>query len=113
MPKGLVRYQQTGDLHFITVSCYRHANILGTPAARNVLQQILEDTRRKYNFSLLGYVFMSNHIHLLITEPVGANLSTTIQVIKQRFAPDPKSLYGSPATTTSTSSQKQRKLKNF
>jgi hypothetical protein len=23
MPRGLIRYQQTGDLHFITFSCYR------------------------------------------------------------------------------------------
>jgi putative transposase len=74
MPKGLIRYQQTGDLHFITISCYRHANILGTPTARDTLQQIL------------GYVFMSNHIHLLVTEPEGTNLSTAIQVIKQRFS---------------------------
>jgi putative transposase len=86
MPTGLIRRQQAGHLHFITVSCHRHANILGTPAARNILQQILEDTRRKYHFYIVGYVFMSNHIHLLITEPDRARLSTAIQVIKQRFS---------------------------
>jgi putative transposase len=86
MPKGLVRYQYAGHLHFITISCHRHANILKTPAACNLLQQILEDTRKKYRFDILGYVFMSNHIHLLITEPVQAKLSTAIQVIKQRFS---------------------------
>src|SRR5438874_1572129 len=86
MPKGLVRYQQTGDLHFITISCYRHANILGTLAARNILQQILEETRKKYGFQILGYVFMSNHIHLLVTEPEEKKLSTVIQIFKQRFS---------------------------
>jgi putative transposase len=86
MPKGLVRYQQTGDLHFITISCYRHTDILETPAARDTLQQILEETRKKYGFQILGYVFMSNHIHLLVTEPERTNLSTAIQVIKQRFS---------------------------
>jgi putative transposase len=88
MPKGLVRYQQTGDLHFITISCYRHSDILGTPTARNTLQQILEETRNKYRFQILGYVFMSNHIHIhiLITEPERTNLSSAIQVIKQRFS---------------------------
>jgi len=25
MPKGLVRYQKTGNFHFITFSCYRRA----------------------------------------------------------------------------------------
>ncbi len=86
MPKGLVRYQQTGALHFITISCYRHANILGTSTARNSLQQILEETRRKYGFQILGYVFMSNHVHLLVTEPEQAKLSTALQELKQRFS---------------------------
>jgi putative transposase len=86
MPKGLVRYQQTGHLHFITISCHRHTEILGTPEARNLFQQILEETRRKYGFHILGYVLMSNHIHLLVTEPERANLSTAIQVVKQRFS---------------------------
>ena len=86
MPKGLARYQHTGDLHFITISCYRHSHILATPEARNTLQQILEETRQKYSFHILGYVFLSNHIHLLVTEPETANLSTAIQVLKQRFS---------------------------
>jgi REP element-mobilizing transposase RayT len=114
MPKGLVRHQQAGHLHFITISCHRHTNILGTPAVRNILQQILEDTRRKYRFYILGYVFMSNHIHLLITEPDQAKLSTAIQSSSNVSpAPGPKSSSGNPVTTTSTSSRKPKKSKNF
>jgi len=86
MPKGLVRDQQNGDLHFITISCYRHANILGTPTARNTLQQILEETRRKYRFVVHGYVVMPEHFHLFITEPEMGNPSVVMKVIKQRFA---------------------------
>ncbi|MGA1981060.1 MAG: transposase [Acidobacteriaceae bacterium] len=66
MPKGLYRCQNTGDLHFITISCHRHAHILKSPEACNTLQRILEETRQKYIFQILGYVFMSNHIHLLV-----------------------------------------------
>jgi putative transposase len=86
MPKGLIRHHQTGDLHFLTISCHRHTNILGTPTARDTLRQILEETRQKYAFQIIGYVFMSNHLHLLITEPEQAKLSTAIQVLKQRFS---------------------------
>jgi putative transposase len=86
MPKGLTRFHQTGHLHFITISCHRHTHILKEPAACNTLQQILEETRQRYSFLILGYVFMSNHIHLLITEPEKTPLSTTIQVLKQRFS---------------------------
>jgi putative transposase len=86
MPKGLIRHQDTGELHFITISCHRHTHILDTPATRNTLQQILEATRQKYSFQILGYVFLSNHIHLLVTEPDTTPLSTAIQVLKQRFS---------------------------
>ena len=86
MPKGLTRHQQTGDLHFITMSCHRHSKILATSASRNTLQQILEDTRQRYTLQLHGYVFMPNHIHLLVNEPETAKLSTVIQVLKQRFS---------------------------
>jgi putative transposase len=86
MPKGLYRHQDTGDLHFITISCHRHTHILKSPEACNTLQKILEETRQKYLFHILGYVFMSNHIHLLVTEPDGKKLATAIQVFKQRFS---------------------------
>jgi len=86
MPKGLYRRQNTDDLHFITISCHRHAHILRSSEACNTLQHILEETRQKYHFHILGYVFMSNHIHLLVTEPDGKKLATAIQVLKQRFS---------------------------
>jgi len=86
MPKGLYRRHNTGDLHFITISCYRHSHLLKSPEACNTLQRIIEETRQKYLFHILGYVFMSNHIHLLVTEPDGKKLGTAIQVLKQRFS---------------------------
>jgi putative transposase len=86
MPKGLTRRQDTGDLHFITISCYRHSHILETPSACNTLQKILEETRRRYSLQIHGYVFMSNHIHLLIAEPKSTKLATGIQILKKRFS---------------------------
>jgi hypothetical protein len=46
MPKGFVRRHQTGHLHFVTISCHRHAHILKPPEACNTLQRILEETRQ-------------------------------------------------------------------
>ena len=86
MPTGLKRFQQTGDLHFITFSCFRHRQILGTPEARNTFQAILEQTRLKYCFNILGYVIMPDHAHILVSEPTGHELKTAMQVIKQRFS---------------------------
>jgi putative transposase len=86
MSLGLNRYHQTGDLHFITFSCARKRNILGSIEARNQFVEILEQTRQKYLFEINGYVVMPNHVHLLVSEPEAAPLSLAIQVLKQRFS---------------------------
>ena len=86
MSLGLKRFQNTGDLHFITFSCVRHRPILGTSQARDTFLEILEQTRAKYSFDILAYVVMPDHVHLLVTEPEQTPLSTAIQVVKQRFS---------------------------
>jgi hypothetical protein len=42
MPRGLVRYQQTGDFHFRTFSCYRRLAYLELAAARELFESALE-----------------------------------------------------------------------
>jgi len=48
--------------------------------------KILEEVRKGYNFVLVGYVVMPEHIHLIISEPERGTPSTVMQVLKQRFA---------------------------
>jgi len=86
MPIGLTRLQQTGNFHAINFCCFRKRPILGTPQSRDKFLKILEQTRQKYSFEVLGYVVMPDHVHLLLTEPTENPLSTAIQVIKQRFS---------------------------
>src|SRR5438128_177986 len=86
MPTGLRRYYGGGYLHYITTSCYHRLPLLGTPARRDLFLRILEQTRERYNFIVVGYVVMPEHIHLLISEPARGNPSTVMQVLKQRFA---------------------------
>ena len=86
MPKGLRRYYGTGDLHFITCSCYRRQTLLGTELRRDMFLDILEEARRRYRFVVVGYVVMPEHVHLLISEPQEGDPSKVMQVVKQRFA---------------------------
>ena len=86
MPWGLNRFQNTGDLHFLTFSCYRRRPNLGTPRSRNRCQRSLEETRRDYRFNVFGYVIMPEHIHLLLTEPERESLAAAIQAFKQSVA---------------------------
>ena len=86
MPTGLRRYQQSGDLHAINFNCFRKRSILDTAEARDTFLKILEETRQKYHFEVVGYVVMPTHVHLLVSEPESHPLSTAIQVLKQRFS---------------------------
>ena len=85
MPSRLKRYYTGRDLHFITCSCYRRSQ-LGTARRRELFVRILEHTRQRYQFVVVGYVVMPKHFHLLISEPENADLSGVMKVVKQRFA---------------------------
>jgi putative transposase len=83
MPRGLKRYYGKGDLHFITFSCYRKLAFLGTKRARDVFVRELAKVRSRYEFRLVGYVVMPNHVHLLLSEPEKGTPSKVLQVLKQ------------------------------
>jgi putative transposase len=82
MPLHLKRFQQEGDDHFITFSCYDRNPYLNTPSSRDLVERSLESTRERYNFQLLGYVIMPEHVHLLLSEPENKPLATAIQSLK-------------------------------
>jgi putative transposase len=83
MPWGLKRYQQTGDLHFITFSCYRREPLLGSAQARDTFVITLEKVRGWYGFYVTGFVVMPEHVHLIISEPERSNLAVALQMLKQ------------------------------
>jgi putative transposase len=86
MPACLHRTYGAHHLHFITCSCYRRLPFFDSPQARDRFLSILEQTRRRYRFVVVGYVVMPEHIHLLLTEPETGSPSTVMQVLKQRTA---------------------------
>jgi putative transposase len=86
MPKGLKRYYGTGDLHFITCSCYKRRPWLDIAQRRDLFLKCLEEVRQQHRFVVLGYVVMPEHFHLLMSEPQLGDPSTAMQSVKQRFA---------------------------
>src|SRR5229473_1057146 len=86
MPKGLRRYYGQKHLHFVTCSCYRRLPLLGSVGARNAFVKVLGEVRSRFDFALVGYVVMPEHIHLLISEPTKGTPSTILQVLKQRVS---------------------------
>jgi|SRR5277367_7124023 len=82
MTEGLHRFYGGRDLHFLTFSCYQRQPLFSDAARCDLFLQILERVRRRYRLVVLGYVVMPEHIHLLVSEPQRATLSTAIQALK-------------------------------
>src|SRR5271170_1192087 len=82
MPWGLQRFQETGDLHFVTFSCYRRRPYLGCAAARDVFIDSLESVRVRHSCPVHGYVVMPEHVHLLVEEPVSVPLDLVLRALK-------------------------------
>lgn len=83
MTEGLKRFYGRQDLHFVTFSCYQRLPLLGSVQARNLVVEELSRVRREYQFSVVGYVVMPNHVHLLLSEPARGTPSTVLQIVKQ------------------------------
>jgi putative transposase len=82
MTRGLVRYQEWGHHHFITFSCFHRKPFLGSATARAGFEHALERIRIRYDFVVMGYVVMPEHVHLLVTEPRQSSLARAIQALK-------------------------------
>ncbi|WP_348263471.1 transposase [Telmatobacter sp. DSM 110680] len=81
-----IRYQQTGEFHFLTFSCYRRRPYLATVAAMELFEDALERVRLRYRFVVAGHVVMPEHVHLLVNEPQRVLLSKAIQALKLSVA---------------------------
>ena len=83
MPRGLQRRHDTWDLHFLTFSCYQRRPFLQTSRVKQLFEEALEKSRRRYGFFVVGYVIMPEHVHILISEPENGPMGSAIQSIKQ------------------------------
>ncbi len=86
MPRGLIRYEHTGNFHFLTFSCYHRLRHLGETVARDLFEDALERVRVRYRFVVAGYVVMPEHIHLLIGEPRRGGVSSVVHALKLSVA---------------------------
>ncbi len=82
MTRGLIRYQQSGDFHFLTFSCYHRLAYLGTSEARALFESALERMRLRFRLAVAGYVVMPEHVHLLVSEPREGDLASAVRSLK-------------------------------
>jgi putative transposase len=86
MPWSLKRFQNTGQTHFITFSCYHRRPMFTTEAIRRLFESALERVRRNFYLRVYAYVVMPEHIHLLVSEPQRGPLADALKSLKQSIS---------------------------
>jgi putative transposase len=86
MPARLERFQNTGDVHFLTFSCHGRLPYFADPFTCELFEHSLDAARKRYVFHVFGYVIMPEHIHLLVSEPSRAKFDRAIQASKTSVA---------------------------
>jgi putative transposase len=59
-------WNEPGDAHELTFSCYRRWPLLSSDRSRQWFLGALDRARRRWDFELWAYVIMPEHIHVLI-----------------------------------------------
>lgn len=72
---GLYHKHQYHDQHtfFITTTCYKWLHLLSIDNSMQIVAENLNFYANKYGASILGYVLMPNHIHLIVHFIKGKN----------------------------------------
>jgi len=71
--RGLVRFHESHQTHFINFSCYYHRQLLISDESCRLVESALERVRRSHRLYIYGYVVMPDHVHLLLSEPQTKN----------------------------------------
>jgi len=64
--KTIQHFNEPGDAHFLTFSCYHRMALLSKDRSRGWLADAIQAARQKHSLDLWAWVFMPEHAHLLI-----------------------------------------------
>ena len=88
------RYYIPGSAVFITQVVQDREPIFRNEDYLNLLHEILRNVKEVYPFSMLAYVFLSDHFHFII-QPLGeCNFSDIMHSLKPNFTKEYKKLLG-------------------
>ena len=82
----LRHYEGDGRARFVTFGIHKQLPLLTNSHARNAVVSAIMIVRNKYNFKLLGYVIMPEHIHLVLVPQEDDRIGRLIGHIKRESA---------------------------
>ncbi len=80
--KRMHRRDIPGGVRFITFSCEHRLPILGTPDARDIFANSLRAARGRFGVALFAWVFMPEHVHMLLSPAPGSRLDRVLLSMK-------------------------------
>ena len=86
MPRGLHRHHESGQSHFVTLSCYQRKPKFSDNRLYDLFPLRLEAMRRQFQMRIYGYVVMPEHVHLLVSEPEQGTLADAMHSLKLSFS---------------------------
>lgn len=80
-------YNNPGEAHELTWSCYQRFRFLSAERTCDWLKQSIDQARDEFDFDLWAYVFMPEHVHLVIhPRQSGYDIADLRQAIKEQSA---------------------------
>jgi putative transposase len=67
--KQVRHFHELGDFHEFTFSCYRRMPLLTNDDWRQRFSRCLDDALGEMAFQLVAFVYMPEHVHLLVYPP--------------------------------------------
>ncbi|HUV52570.1 MAG TPA: transposase [Dehalococcoidia bacterium] len=84
--KNLPKFNDNSYVHFVTTRTYENHPYFENDEFLNILLEELKFYSKKNGFTLMGYVIMPDHVHLLLwwdkEEKPGLSISKIMQVVK-------------------------------
>jgi len=85
--KTIKHFNAPGHIHFLTFSCYQQLPFFKSDRTKEWLFEAITKAREKQKFSLLAYVIMPEHAHLLIQPHLlNYDISAILKAVKQPVA---------------------------
>jgi REP element-mobilizing transposase RayT len=81
----MLRILIAGALYHVIIKANRQEKVFHNDAMRELFMGVVEKAKKKFNFELLNFVVMGNHVHLLIRPGEGESLSKIMQWIMPMF----------------------------
>jgi putative transposase len=81
--KSCVRYDNEGDAHHLTFSCFQGIPLFAKERTCKWMLQAFELGRAKNQFDLWAYVIMPEHVHVVLLPDSGVKISEILTTLKQ------------------------------